>query len=156
VKSSTYLNRSTTPEKEGSRHNPQPDWLIHGSVPSFSSEPTIKAVGKSQASVDNQLLGLPDPYHRHAIGTFNTCSWGSTHRSLNDTGGGYNLGGADLPHTTPQPSQPVVSTLHLRAPPGLRLRIQPLPIDLERDQILNLVSGSFHSTSTVTYHLSIA
>jgi hypothetical protein len=35
---------------------------------------------------------------------------GPTHRSLTDIGGGYNLGGAGLPHTTPRPSQPAVST----------------------------------------------
>jgi hypothetical protein len=29
-------------------------------------------------------------------------------------------------------------------------------IELEREQALNLVSGSLHSTSTITYHLSIA
>jgi hypothetical protein len=45
---------------------------------------------------------------------------GPTHRSLTDTGGGYNLGGADLPHTTPRPFQPAISTFHLRAPPGLQ------------------------------------
>jgi hypothetical protein len=33
---------------------------------------------------------------------------------------GQKIGGADLPHTTPQPSQPVVSTFHLWAPPGLQ------------------------------------
>jgi hypothetical protein len=58
-----------------------------------------RAVGKSQAPIDKRLLGLPGPYHRHAIGTFNTCSWGSTERSLIDTVGSYNLGGAGLPHT---------------------------------------------------------
>jgi hypothetical protein len=58
-----------------------------------------RAVGKSQAPVDNQLLSLLGPYHRHAIGTFNTCSRGPTEQSLIDTGGGYNLRGADLPHT---------------------------------------------------------
>jgi hypothetical protein len=42
------------------------------------------------------------------------------------------------------------------APLGLRLSIQYLPIELEREQALNLVSGSLHSTSTVIYHLSIA
>jgi hypothetical protein len=57
-----------------------------------------RAVGKSQALIDNRLLGLPDPYHRHAIGTFNTCSRGPTEWSLIDTGGGYNLGGGGLPH----------------------------------------------------------
>jgi hypothetical protein len=54
---------------------------------------------------------LTEPISPYAIGTFSTCSWGPTHRSLTDTGGGYNLGGADLrPHTTPRPSQPAVST----------------------------------------------
>jgi hypothetical protein len=35
---------------------------------------------------------------------------GPTHRSLTDTGGDYNLGGAGLPHITPRPSQLAVST----------------------------------------------
>jgi hypothetical protein len=43
----------------------------------------------------------------------------------------------------------------LKAPLGLRLSIQHLPIELEREQALNLMTGSLHSTSTVTYHLSI-
>jgi hypothetical protein len=47
-----------------------------------------KSSGKSQAPIDNQLLGLPGPYHRHVIGTFNTCSRGPTEGSLIDTGGG--------------------------------------------------------------------
>jgi DNA-binding CsgD family transcriptional regulator len=42
------------------------------------------------------------------------------------------------------------------APPGLRLSIQQVPIELETEQVLNLVSGSLHSTSTIAYHLSIA
>jgi hypothetical protein len=61
-----------------------------------------------------------------------------------------------LPHHTSRPSQPTVSTFHVRAPPGLRLSIQSLPTKLKREQILNLMSGSLHSTSTVNYHLSIA
>jgi hypothetical protein len=56
-------------------------------------------VEKSQAPVDNRLLGLPGPYHQHAIGTFNTCSRGPTERYLIDTGGGYKLGRGGLPHT---------------------------------------------------------
>jgi hypothetical protein len=65
----------TAPEKKGSRHNPQHAGSpIHGSVPSFSLEPANEAGGVSQAPYDDQLLGLPGPYHRHAIGTFNTCS----------------------------------------------------------------------------------
>jgi hypothetical protein len=78
-----------------------------------------RAVVKSQAPTDNRLLGLPGSYHRHAIGTFNTCSRGPTERSLTDTGGGYNLGGAGLPHTH-SPTFPI-SCPHvpLMAPPGL-------------------------------------
>jgi hypothetical protein len=57
-----------------------------------------RAVGKNQAPVDNRLLGLPGPYHRHTIGTFNTCSRGPTEWSLINTDGGYNLEGASLPH----------------------------------------------------------
>jgi hypothetical protein len=119
-KSSTDLNRSTSLEKEGSRHNPQhTGWLIHGSVPSFSPTIASEAVEKSQASVDDKLLSLLGPYHQHVIGTFNTCSRGPTYRSLIDTCGAYNLRGAGLPHTTPRPSQPAVSTFHLRASPDL-------------------------------------
>jgi hypothetical protein len=90
------------PRKKMLWHNPQhAGWPIHGTVPSFSPESTNKAGGVSQAPVGDQLLGLPDPYHRHTIGTFNTCSRGPTHRSLTDTGGGYNFGGVGLPHITP-------------------------------------------------------
>jgi hypothetical protein len=78
------------PNKEGSWHNPKhAGWPIHGSVPSFSPTIVSEAVGKSQPSVDDELLGLLDPYHQHAIGTFNTYSRGPTHRSLTDTGRGY-------------------------------------------------------------------
>jgi hypothetical protein len=50
--------------------------------------------------VVTQLYRLTGPIYQYVIGTFNTCSQGPTHRSLTDTGGGYN---------------------HLRASPGLRL-----------------------------------
>jgi hypothetical protein len=133
-----------------------PGWLIRESVPNFSPTTANEAMEKSQASVDNRLLGLLGLYQRHAIGTFNTCSRGPTHRSLIDTSRSYSLRGADLLRTTFRPSQPAVSTFHLRAPPGLRLIIQQLSTDLKRDQALNLTSESLHSTSTVTYHLSIA
>jgi hypothetical protein len=58
--------------------------------------------------VVTQLYQLTDPYHQHAIGTFNTCSRGSTHRSLTNTGGGYNLEVASFPYFTSRPSQPMV------------------------------------------------
>jgi hypothetical protein len=63
---------------------------------SFSPKPTIEAVGVKSLSVDIRLLGLLGTYHQHTIGTFNTCSRGPTHRSLTDTGGGYNLEDAQL------------------------------------------------------------
>jgi hypothetical protein len=63
--------------------------------------------------------------HQHAIGTFNTCSRGPTHRSLINTGGGYNLGSAGLPHTHSLTFS--ISCLHflLRAPPGLQFHQVP-------------------------------
>jgi hypothetical protein len=51
---------------------------------------TKKVVGISKASIDSRLLGLPGPYHRYAIGMFNTCSRGLIHQSLTDIDGGYN------------------------------------------------------------------
>jgi hypothetical protein len=65
----------------------------------FLSRANQWSSGESQTSINSRLLGLPCPYHRHVIGTFNTCSWRSTERSLIDTGGGYNLRGAGLQHT---------------------------------------------------------
>jgi hypothetical protein len=153
----TDLDGSHCSWEKGLQHNPHhADWPICGSVPSFPSKPTNEAVGLSQASVNDKLLGLLGPYHQHAIGTFNTCSRGPTHWSLINIGGGYNLRGASFSHTTPRPSQLTVSTFHLRAPPGLRLIHPPLPKDLKREQTLNLASGSLHSTTTATYHLSIS
>jgi hypothetical protein len=52
------------------------------------------------SQVVTQLHRFTEPIYQHAIGTFNSCLWGPTHRSLTDTGGGYN---------------------HLRSPQGLRL-----------------------------------
>jgi hypothetical protein len=76
---------------------------------------TIEVVEKAT----QQATRLTWPIYQHVIGTFNACSRETTHRSLNDTGGGYSLGGAGFLHTTPRSSQPVVSTFHLSAPPGL-------------------------------------
>jgi hypothetical protein len=71
------------------------------------------------------IQSLLGSYHQHVIGTFNTCSRGPIHRFLTDTGEGYNLGGVSFPHTTPRPSQPVVSLFHLRAPPSLEFNQIP-------------------------------
>jgi hypothetical protein len=76
--------------------------------------------GESQTPINNKLLGLPGTYHRHVIGTFNTCSWGSTERSLIDTGGSYNLEGAGLPHTHSPTFPTSYLPFPLVAPPGLQ------------------------------------
>jgi hypothetical protein len=91
-----------------------------GSYPASLPQQLMEQWGKSQTSVDNRLLGLPDPYHRHAISTFNTCLRGITHRSLTDTGGGYNLGGAGLPHTHSPTFPTNCLPFPLVAPPGLQ------------------------------------
>jgi hypothetical protein len=78
-----------------------------------------RAVGEKSTPVDNWLLGLPGPYHQHTIGTFNTCSRGPTERSLIDTGEGYNLGGAGLPHTHSPTFPTSCPHFSLMAPPCL-------------------------------------
>jgi hypothetical protein len=94
--------------------------------------------------------------YQYAIGTFNTCSWGPTHRSLNDTGGDTSLEVSAFHITTPDLPNRRSSAFHLRALPGLRLSNQSLPTKIKRKQTLNLVSGILHSTCMVVYHLSIA
>jgi hypothetical protein len=117
----------TAPKKKGSRHNPQhTGWPIRGSVPSFSPKPANEAGGISQATDDDQLLGLPGPYHRHAIGTFNTCSWWPTEQSLIDTGSGYNIGGIGSPHTHSPTFLSSCLPFPLVAPPGLQFNQAPL------------------------------
>jgi hypothetical protein len=97
-----------------------------GPYPASLPNQPMKQGGVSQAPDDDQLLGLPGPYHRHAIGTFNTCSWGSTKQSLIDTGGGYNLEGVGLPHT----HSPTFPTSYLPFPlvasPGLHFNQVPV------------------------------
>jgi hypothetical protein len=65
--------------------------VVRGSHLSFSPNTAIEAVRLSQISVDNMLLGLLGPYHRHAIGTFNTYSRVPTPRSLTNIGGDYHI-----------------------------------------------------------------
>jgi hypothetical protein len=69
----------------------KPSWVVRETRLSFSSNTAIEAVRLSQAPVDGKLLGLPGPYHRYVIGTFNTCSRVPTPQSLTDTGGGYHI-----------------------------------------------------------------
>jgi hypothetical protein len=117
----------TAPEKKGSRHNPQHAvWPIRRSVPSFSPEPDNEAGGVSQASDDDQLLGFLGKYHWHAIGTFNTCSWGPFERSLIDTDGGYNFEGAGSSHTHSSTFPTRCLSFPLVAPPALHFNQAPL------------------------------
>jgi hypothetical protein len=69
----------------------QPGWVVHGTHLSFSPNSSIEVVRLSKISINNKLLGLLGPYHRHVIGTFNTYSRVPIPRSLIDTGGGYHI-----------------------------------------------------------------
>jgi hypothetical protein len=71
----------------------------------------------------SQLLGLPSPYHRHAIDTFNTYSLVPTPRSLIDTGGGYHIENIKIDTTLSPPFPSEVST--------------DLPNGLTRSQIIH-------------------
>jgi hypothetical protein len=86
-------------------------------------------------------IGLLRPYLQCVISTFNTCSWGSTHRFLTNTDGGYHPGDLGFSHHTLRPSQPMILRFLLRALSGLRLTIQPLSTGLKKSNP-NLVSGS--------------
>jgi hypothetical protein len=123
------LHQEGVLETKGRLTRPSP-WVTSFFLPHNS--PEVGERGFSQ--VVTQLHQLTGPIYQHAIGTFNACSRGSTHRSLIDIRGGYNLGGVSFPHHSPRPSHPVVSTFHLRAPPGLRLSIQQLQSKLERER----------------------
>jgi hypothetical protein len=78
-------------------------WVAHGTHLNFSPKTAIEAVGLNQAPVDGRLLGLPGPYHRHAIGTFNICSRVPTPRSLTDIGRGYHKENFRIATTLSQP-----------------------------------------------------
>jgi hypothetical protein len=130
--------------------------VAHETHLSFSPNIVIEAVGLSHASVDGRLLGLLGPYHQHAIGTFNRCSWGPIHRSLTNTGGGYNLGGAGLPYHTSRPSQPIVLYFPPKGPTWSQVNKPTLPTELKGDQTLISRVGLLHSTFVVVYPLSIA
>jgi hypothetical protein len=112
--------------KRNSRLHPQhAGWPICGSPSSFSPPHSQWSSRLKLRFCRSQATRLTGPIYQHAIGTFNTFSRGLTHRSLTDTGGGYNLGGDDFPHITPWTSQLVVSTFHLKAPPGLQFNHIP-------------------------------
>jgi hypothetical protein len=127
---STHSNLSQSHQQNCTDPLPREEGLLTQFTAQRSSDPRVRTQllshnnqwgnGEKTSFGWNQLLGLPDSYHRHAIGTFNTCSQGLTHRSLTDTSGGYNLEGASLKQTTLWPSQLMISTFHLRTPPSLQ------------------------------------
>jgi hypothetical protein len=91
------------PRKRAPDSTSQPGWVVCGTHLSFSHKHNHwSSVLKSNICWWICYISLLGPYHQHVISTFNTCSWGPTHRSLTDTGGGYNLGGVGLPHRTPR------------------------------------------------------
>jgi hypothetical protein len=153
----TVLDRVTTPKKKNSHLHPwHADWPICGPPSSFSPTLNQRSSGQSQTTVDGRLLGLSGPYHRHAIDTFNTCSRGPTHRSLTNTGGGYNPEGASFPHTTPRSSWLTISTFHLRAPPGLQFNHNLPKSQIEFKGPMTSMWSSDHSTIYHVLHLRLA
>jgi hypothetical protein len=134
----------------------QPDWVAHETCLSFSPKTAIEAVGLSQASVDNRWLGLPGPYHWHAIGTFNTCSRVPTPRFLTDTCGGYHIENLRIAKalSTPFPSEG--STDPPNGPARSQIIHNNYQLNWRGNHALNHMSRSLHLTSTVTYHLRIA
>jgi hypothetical protein len=111
-----------------------------------------RLVEKSQATVNNRLLDLPGPYHRHAIGTFNTCLRGPIERSLIDTDGGYNLGGGGLPHTHSPSFRTSCLCFPLMALPGLQFnQISAINQSLSLKDIWSSRGLSTTRLSTVAY-----
>jgi hypothetical protein len=90
-------------------------------VPIHSTPADWSSRGKAKHLLSTSYIGLLGTYHQYVISTFNTCSWGPTHRSLTDIGRGYNLTGVGFLHHTPQPSQLMVLHFPLVALPSLRL-----------------------------------
>jgi hypothetical protein len=116
VTRSTHINLSHNPHevKIGSytqkkSWHPKTDWPAVILVTSFFlPHDSLGVVERGFGQVVTQLYRLTGPIYQHTIGMFNTCSQGSTHRPLIDTGRGYNPRGVSFPQLTPWPSQPTV------------------------------------------------
>jgi hypothetical protein len=61
-----------------------------------------------------------------------------------------------LPQTTPRPSQPTVSTFHLRAPPGLQFNHELLNQSFEFNGPMAATWSSDHSAIYYSLHLRLA
>jgi hypothetical protein len=112
---------------------------------------------KSHTTINSRLLGLLGPYTSMRSVRSILAHGGQIHRSLTDTGGGYNLGGVDFTHTTPQPFQPTVSTFHLRVPPGLQLNhIPPIKPKFKFKEPMTATWSFDHSTIYYGLHQRLA
>jgi hypothetical protein len=100
--SSTELSKATAPKKRGSRHNPQhASWPIHGSVLSFSLEPTNEEVGAKPSIYRWHAIRLTGPISPACYRYVQYLLAGANPSILNQHRRGYNLGGVVFPHTTP-------------------------------------------------------
>jgi hypothetical protein len=146
------------PRKRNTRQHPyHVGWLIYGSPSSFSPPLSQWSSRLNPRLCWWQVARLTGPIYQHTIGKFNTCLWGPTHRSLTDTCRGYNLGGASFAHTTPQPSHLAVSTLHLRALPGLELNhIPPINTKFKSEEPMVAMWSPDHSAIYRHLHLRLA
>jgi hypothetical protein len=103
------LDGFTTSEKKCSWLHPHLGWVAHGTHPSFSPNNNHwSSALKPSIYWWTCYICLLGSYLQYVITTFNICSRGPIHRSLIDTSGGYNLGGAGFPQHTPHPSQPMI------------------------------------------------
>jgi hypothetical protein len=119
------------PRKSVPDSTSQPGWVIRGTHLSFSPNTTIEAVCLIQAPVGGRLLGLPGPYHRHAISRFNTCSQVATPRSLTDTDEGYHIENLKIAIALSPPFPFEGSTDPPNGPARSQIIQQHLPKELE-------------------------
>jgi hypothetical protein len=94
-------------------HCPGEQWLLTQSIARRLTDPWVRtqllshnsqwSSGEKSSFCWQPAARLTGPIYQHVVGTFNTCSWGPTHRSLTDTGGGYNIGGVGFSYTTARP-----------------------------------------------------
>jgi hypothetical protein len=109
-----------------------------GSYPVSLPSQLMKQWGQSQPSIDSWLLGLSGSYHRHAIGTFNTCSRGLTIGPQLTQVGATTL------------EVPTVSTFHLRAPSDLQF--SGIPPIFQDSSFKESMAATWSFDHSVIYH----
>jgi hypothetical protein len=128
---STSADRSACPYPVSLSSQPMKQW---GAKPTFCWWPVTKLTGL--------ILPACDRYVQYLLA-------GAIHRSLTDTGGGYNLEGVGLPHTTHRSSQPAVSTFHLWSP--LSLQFNHKPIIKPKFEFKGPMTGTWSSNHSAIY-----